>query len=98
MVQVNIFRFSIFTDKSADIQGSADKVSGMLQGPVPSGALKYNIANGQVLINNSCGISKTYWLIVGNSEVIGTPSSSVYLDRLGGANWGENMISAVPIQ
>ncbi|WP_312296643.1 hypothetical protein [Chryseobacterium sp.] len=87
-----------FTDKSADIQGSADKVSGMLQGPVPSGALKYNIANGQVLINNSSGISKTYWLIVGNSEVIGTPSSSVYLDRLGGANWGENMISAVPIQ
>lgn len=87
-----------FTDKSADIQGSADKVSGMLQGPVPSGALKYNIANGQLLINNNSGISKTYWLIVGNSEVIGTPSSSVYLDRLGGANWGENMISAVPIQ
>lgn len=87
-----------FTDKSPDIQGSADKVSGMLQGPVPSGALKYNIANGQLLINNNSGTSKTYWLIVGNSEVIGTPSSSVYLDRLGGSNWGENMISAVPIQ
>ncbi|RXM51802.1 hypothetical protein BOQ64_12915 [Chryseobacterium sp. CH25] len=87
-----------FIDKSLDIEGTADKISGMLQGPVPSGALKYNIANGQIIINNKSGANKTYWLIVGNSEVIGTPPSSAYLDRLGGSNWGEDIISAVPIQ
>ncbi|PWN72226.1 hypothetical protein C1631_006400 [Chryseobacterium phosphatilyticum] len=87
-----------FTNKSPDIQGTADKVSGMLQGPVSSGSLKYNIANGQLLINNNSGTNKTYWLIVGNAEVIGNPSSSAYLDHLGGSNWGENMISAVPVQ
>lgn len=87
-----------FTSKSLDVEGSADKISGMLQGPAPSGALKYNIANGQLLINNKTGGNKTYWLVVGNAEVIGNPPSSAYLDRLGGSNWGENIISAVPIQ
>ncbi|MGG5209224.1 hypothetical protein ACQWU4_09745 [Chryseobacterium sp. MIQD13] len=86
------------TGKSADIVGTADKVSGMLQGPVTSNALKYNIANGQLVINNQSLTAKTYWLIVGDSEVIGNPDPSVYLDRLGGSNWGENIISAVPIQ
>lgn len=84
--------------KSPDIMGTADKVSGMLQGPVPANALKYNIANGQVVINNQSQTAKTYWLIVGTAEVIGSPNPSVYLDRLGGSNWGENIISAVPIQ
>jgi len=87
-----------FTDKSQDIEGNADKISGMLQGPVPTGSLKYNIANGQLIINNKSGINKKYWLIVGNAEVIGNPTASNYLDRLGGSNWGENIISAVPIQ
>lgn len=85
-------------NKSLDIVGTADKVSGMLQGSVSGGALKYNIANGQLVINNESLNPKTYWLIVGDSEVIGNPSASVYLDRLGGSNWGENIISAVPIQ
>ncbi|GAB0154916.1 hypothetical protein CHRYSEOSP005_01760 [Chryseobacterium sp. Alg-005] len=85
-------------NKSQDIVGTADKISGMLQGSVIAGALKYNIANGQLIINNQSLTDKTYWLIVGNSEVIGNPGSSVYLDRLGGSNWGENIISAVPIQ
>lgn len=88
----------LMLNKSLDIVGTADKVSGMLQGSVSGGALKYNIANGQLVINNQSLNLKTYWLIVGDSEVIGNPSPSVYLDRLGGSNWGENIISAVPIQ
>ncbi|EJL70817.1 hypothetical protein [Chryseobacterium populi] len=86
------------TNKSPDIIGTADKVSGMLQGAVTGGALKYNIANGQLVINNQSLTAKTYWLIVGDSEVIGNPDPAAYLDRLGGSSWGENIISAVPIQ
>ncbi|SFN66694.1 hypothetical protein SAMN05421594_3736 [Chryseobacterium oleae] len=88
----------LFAGKSPDVIGTADKVSGMLQGSVTAGALKYNIANGQLIVNNQSSAAKTYWLIVGNSEVVGNPNPAVYLDRLGGSNWGENIISAVPIQ
>ena len=98
-------RFS-FTDDNTptnptltnDFTTNARYISAQISGPTVSitNVYKYALAQGSVLINNSSGTSKNYYLIVGSSTSSFT-STTTYLQSVGGNTWGENIITAIPI-
>lgn len=54
----------------------------------------YAIANGTVIVNNSSGATKRYYLVVGQADP--WDSSNTYT-MLMGSGWGENSILAYPV-
>ncbi|WP_048509332.1 hypothetical protein [Chryseobacterium sp. FH2] len=87
---------------SSDLPPAAGRLVSMgFQGPCPAAPTgvqaKYNIGSGSLYVNNTSGANKTYYLLVGNIAVIGTPSNNKTFSAVGG-NWGENTITAVRIQ
>lgn len=98
-------RFS-FTDDNTplnptltnDFSNNARYISAQISGPtvVMTNVYKYALAQGSVLINNSSGANKTYYLIVGSTTSSFT-STATWLERVGANIWGENIITAIPI-
>lgn len=75
---------------SSDIVTAASYISGGILG-----AQDYNLANGNILINNRTAAAKTYFFKV----YIASKGSSIIppIENYGTAFWAENIIYAVPI-
>lgn len=80
---------------SGDIVGSAKYISGNILGP-STGATKYGLAQGAIIIKNSGPAPKRYYLLTGSSTSSITNSSKT-ISTVGANVWGENIITAFPI-
>jgi len=73
------------------VGGAGTLISGSFVGPAPLA-----LASGTVVINNTSGASKRYYLVKGTHDNAGS-GYTVNFDRLGGSVWGENNIVAYPM-
>jgi len=76
---------------SADAVGSYPVVSGTVVGPT-----RFGLVVGTIIINNTSGSNKTYFLVKGSHENYGDGWVATF-DRLGSADWGENTMVAYPM-
>lgn len=78
-----------------DLVGSTKFISGNILGP-STGAQKYGLAQGSVIIKNTSAVAKTYYLLVGSSTSSVTDPKKT-ISTVGSSSWGENIITAFPI-
>ena len=76
---------------SADAVGTYPVVSGTVVGPT-----RFGLVVGTIIINNTSGSNKTYYLVKGSHENYGELWTCNF-DRLGSADWGENTMVAYPM-
>lgn len=76
---------------TTDVVGSSNQIAGALSGPT-----EFAIVTGTIIINNTSGSSKTYYLVKGDNQNYGS-SWTLNFDRIGGSAWGENAMVAYPM-
>lgn len=94
---------STFTDSStsvtpvySDFTSSNILASQLFSGPAIPTESKNTILQGTIVLNNTSGANKTYYLLVGDRFVGGTQTPGASLKSVGGS-WGENSIIAYPM-
>jgi hypothetical protein len=95
-----IFMRTYFTESAVSSIGSPDVVAGT--GGLISGNFSYSytfgFVSGQVLINNTSGADKTYFLWATGSRNAAAPSSATLaVGALGSSAWSENQLIAIPM-
>ncbi len=91
-----------FATRTADIYGASTTISFTVDGPVlraPAGNPKYAVGHGSLIINNTSNVTKRYYYIAGNyvvsNSAVNVPPN--YRIERFGANWAENLISALRV-
>lgn len=98
------------TTVSGDVGFSSSGDSGkfasvLISGPMTASGISANNKNhvlqGSVIIRNTSGATKTYYLIIGDSTAMdgntSITSSNFYLQSVGGSGWSENTMIATSI-
>lgn len=89
----------VFSLSNAASLPTSDVISGALISGTLSGPNEFGIANGQTIIQNpnpEGGASKRYYLWAAVQKY-GTTSSAFYVNGLGSSYWGENALTAIPM-
>ena len=79
------------TNVTPDVVGNGKLISGSISVGQP-----YNLLSGYVVINNTSGAYKTYYYWMGWVQMTNILSSNS-LSLIGGTNYGENSIVAIPV-
>lgn len=94
---------STFTDSPtsvtpvySDFTASNVLASQLFSGPAIPTESKNAILQGSIILNNTSGNDKTYYLLIGDRFVGGTQTPGASLKSVGGT-WGENSIIAYPM-
>lgn len=75
---------------------TCDIIAGGLLSGVISGPNHFGILNGQCVISNQTANPKTYYLFANLTKYGNVPTTTV-LNGIGSSFWGENMMSAIPM-
>ena len=81
---------------SPGVLSSCDIIAGGLLSGVISGPNHFGILNGQCVISNQAAYPKTYYLFANLTKYGNVPATTV-LTGIGSSFWGENMMSAIPM-
>lgn len=94
-----IFIRTNLTESAVSGVGTSDVVPGT--GGLISGNFSYSstfsFASGQILINNSSGANKTYYLWASCSRNGAAPSTGAAVGAIGSSFWQENQLIAIPM-
>ncbi|MBX9784136.1 MAG: hypothetical protein K2X48_12675 [Chitinophagaceae bacterium] len=94
-----IFIRTYLAESATVATGTTDIVAGT--GGLISGNFSYSntfsFASGQILVNNTSGANKTYFLWANGSRNTSAPSSGAAVGALGSSFWGENQLFAIPM-
>lgn len=88
----------IFSSSDTVFTSSTDVISGALISGVLAGPNEFGIATGQTIIQNpnpSGGATKRYYMC-STAEKYGTTPTAFYVNQVGGT-WGENQLTAIPM-
>lgn len=89
----------IFSDSNAMSTISVDVISGGLISGVLAGPSEFGLANGQTIIQNpnpEGGATKRYYMWA-NVEKFGTTPTAFFINGVGSSFWGENQLTAIPM-
>lgn len=75
---------------------SPDVISGCLLSGTLMGPVGFSIANGQMVINNTSGGTKRYYMWA-SMEKFGTTPTAFSINAIGSSFWSENQLTAIPM-